>query len=208
MATSVTRQAIAASSKCAHTLFLRAAGFKRERNHFHRVVPGLIHGIAFQGSQWGTLSDGSFTINLVVTSALLSRAVSGLPLPSNPATANPPIRVRLGHLMPSKTDSWWSVGADTDLDVLAKRVAECLRQFAMPFFESVLDENSLLNLLREGGDLPFDTREEALMVHAILAAQVGIMAEAREVLSRMLTDPDCHPHGVRLVADRIGVKLE
>ena len=208
MSTSVTRRAITASSKCANALFLRAAGFTRDRNHFHRTVPGLIHGIAFQGSQWGTLNDGSFTVNLIVTSELFSRTFTGLPLPRNPATANPPIRVRLGHLTPAKTDSWWNVGADTDLDILAERVADCLRQFAMPFFESVSDSNSLLNRLREGGNLPFDTPEEALLVHATLAAQMGMMSEAKEVLSRALVDPACHPYGVRMVADRIGVALE
>jgi hypothetical protein len=62
--------------------------------------------------------------------------------------------------------------------------------------------------LRTGVALPCVEPFQAHLVHAILAAEIGSLTEAKDCLARALTDVNANPLGVRLLASRIGVALE
>src|SRR5436309_2699849 len=113
MPKSITRTAIAAASKATFTPGLKSLGFRRQANQLWRSSNGLVHGVQFQGSQWGTAREGSFAVNLIVTSAWLWKCWTGCPLPSNPATAGAPIQQRLGMLIHGGRDYWWEVSEAT-----------------------------------------------------------------------------------------------
>ena len=66
--------------------FLAPMGFKRQGVHFWREANGLTQAVHFQASRWGTKTDGSFTINLGVSSPLLYSTFTGKEPPKNPAT--------------------------------------------------------------------------------------------------------------------------
>jgi len=211
MSKSVTTRAIQAASRAASERGLKAAGFRRQGNHLHRAVEGLVHAVNFQGSQWGSADSGSFTVNLGVASPLLYTTWSGTPFPSNPATTHAlfPVGLRIGRLMPSPHDHWWKVDEATNLDVLSNEVAGAILEYGLPFFDGFKSASSMLLHLRNGDALPELAEGHRPFVHAILAAEAGAREEAREVLMRTHDETEVASFRERLreIAERLGVPL-
>ena len=205
MKQSATRSAITAISKYAHMNVLKAAGFRRSSNHMYRPSNDLFHGIHFQASQWGSASEGHFTINLVVTSQFLYRTWTGSSLPTNPATAAFPVTDRIGSLMPQKQDHWWPVTVSTDLQTLSTEISEALTLYALPFFEKFPDSRTLLQCARDGGYFPGLTSPQKQLIHAMLAAANGFKEEASEVIRQELDEVGASPF--RKTVESIGKKL-
>jgi hypothetical protein len=207
MSKSVTIRAIQATSKAAADVGLTDAGFRRQGNHLHRLVDGVFHAINFQGSQWGSASSGSFTVNLVVTSPFLHTTWTGRPFPSNPASSLFPLRSRIGRLMPSRRDHWWEVDDRTIVDTLAQEAATEIIQYGLPFFEPFKSTKSMLVSLREGKELPCLSAAHLPLIHAILAVEAGAGAEARGVLERALVGAGASPfrETIQAIGERLGV---
>jgi Domain of unknown function (DUF4304) len=204
---SVTASAIAASSKYAYSKALKSLGFKRGGHHMYRLSEDLFHGIHFQASQWGSSMEGQFTINLVVTSAMLYEAWTGKPLPRNPASALFPIQQRIGTLMPGHQDHWWSVSASTDIPAIEREVLQALTEHALPFFTEYPDCKTLLNRLRQNKGLPGLTSAQFPLIHAMLANGLGYPDEASTQIQRALSDVGASPFRatVMRVGHQIGV---
>jgi nucleoside-diphosphate-sugar epimerase len=83
-------------SKSAMANPFKALGFRRQANHLHRPSADFIHGVHFQASQWGINDQGSFTVNLVTVWESLYKNFLAMCFPSNPATANYQVAVRIG----------------------------------------------------------------------------------------------------------------
>jgi hypothetical protein len=209
MRASVTQAAVRASSREAAESGLRAAGFRRQGNHLNRLNGELVHGIHFQASQWGTARDGSFTVNLVVTSEFLYRAWTGEPLPANPATALFPIAQRIGLLMPGRSDYWWRVSAEIDVDSVAAHVATMVVEHALPFFAAFADHDAILACLRNGRAPNGLLQGQIPLVHAMLAARAGCLAEAKERLESAvaLAGASAFRKTVILVGSRLGLAV-
>lgn len=205
MPPSVTRRAVAAASSLVGKKGLKAAGFRRQSNHFHRNHAGLIHAVHFQASQWGTAGEGSFTVNLCVTSPGLYETWTSKPLPANPATALFPISVRIGHLMPSRGDHWWAVNEETDLVDLSERVAAAILQYGLPLFDAFPSAESILTRLRNREALPGVTESQVALVHATLAAEAGCISEAQACIDQSFENAGDSPF--RETVRRIGVRL-
>ena len=186
MALSTTRQAIAHISK-AIAPRMRALGFRQQANHFHRRSADLVHGINFQASRWGSFDEG-FTLNLLVTSDWLYQAWSGRAFPANPATALFPVQQRIGSLMPSHLDHWWSVSTTTDIGALSNEIGEQIAAHALPFFDTFPDSHALLERARSGIGIPGLTAAQVPLVHAIIASHGGLRDEARLRLERAVID--------------------
>jgi hypothetical protein len=200
---------MSAASKVLAERGLKAAGFRRQGHHLHRAHDDLIHGVHLQASQWGTATAGSFTANLVVTSAWLYSSWTSRPLPSNPATALFPVVQRIGGLTPSRRDLWWEVLASSDLGAVSTEVASTVIEYGLPFFDSAGNSDALLARLRAGQGLPGVTAHQAPLVHAMLAAEKGLTSEAQEQIRRALADAGAAPFGdtVRLIAGRLGLGI-
>ncbi len=207
MTKSNTASAIAYVSKFAYANGLKAEGFKRMGNHFVKPSADLFHGINFQASQWGSMDEGSFTINLVVTSAAVYELWTEKPLPRNPASALFPMQHRIGSLMPQRRDHWWTVSAKTDLDALAREVTEVLTVNGLPFFAEYPDSKALLDRLRAGKALPGLSEGQCALVHAMLAHILGLDDEAAVQIQNLLAETDVFGFrtNVLRVAKRIGV---
>jgi hypothetical protein len=204
MAASRTQEAISTSSR-AVAEDLRAAGFRRQGIHLHRASGELIHGLHFQASQWGGAVEGSFTTNVIVTSAFLYGTWTGKPLPKNPATALFPIAERIGVLMPGRSDYWWRVDEKTDLRLVAADVAEAVRGYAVAFLARFPDHDAILAAVRAGppggmvaGQIP--------LVHAMLAARAGLSTEAGSLLESAAAAATGSFRGtVARIAERLGI---
>lgn len=209
MTTSVTLRAIRAASKAVSDAGLKEAGFKRQGNHLHRNVGDVIHAIHFQASQWGSAASGSFTVNLVVTSPFVYTTWIGRPFPLNPASTLFPVNTRIGSMLPSRKDQWWTVTDSTDLDHLSREVTAAILEFGLAFFELFPSKQAMLTRVRHGKGLPGLTKPQARLVHAILAAEMGAIEEAQELL-----ETACNEAGVsgfretvQLIAKRLGITL-
>ena len=183
MPQSITRLAIGKISKSAWDSAFKSIGFRRQANHLHRELADLFHGVHFQASQWGISEHGSFTINLVVVWESLYDNLLGQRFPSNPATAHYPFAWRIGTLMPGvQSDHWWDVDTATDLEALSEEVVEVLIDCAIPHFDQFPDRHAVLANLRDGGSA-FSLHEGAVpSMRAIIAHDLGYLAEAQEQL--------------------------
>lgn len=206
MTQSITRQAITHVSKSIAPR-MKDAGFRRQANHFHRQAGELVHGVNFQASRWGTSSDGSFTINLAVTSEWLCRVWSGREFPANPATALFPIYQRIGALLPDRRDLWWEVTSATDFAALVADVETAITRYAFHFFDTFSSVSGLLVHVRSDVGLPGLTLPQVRLVHAIIAVQAGLRAEAEAELERAARDAGDRPFAgtVRVIARRLGL---
>ena len=102
----------------------------------------------------GICTSGSFTVNLVVTSPFMYSIWTGRPFPANPASALFPVTMRIGLLMPSRTDHWWHVEEATDVTTVARQTADAIVEYGLPFFDGFRTVEAMLTRLREGKALP------------------------------------------------------
>lgn len=161
---------------------LAAHGFKRKSPHLLRECSDVLQCVHFQSSQWGTATEGRFTVNLVVTSSGIYEAWTGCSLPANPATASYPIQQRIGSCLPEKKDTWWTIDSEIDLDALAGQVAAIVALHAPAFFAQFTSTQAMLSSLRVSGSLPGLTRAQAALVHAYLAQVNGSAEEAQSII--------------------------
>jgi hypothetical protein len=92
--------------------------------------------------------------------------------------------------LPSPHDHWWEVDEATNVDILAREVADAIVEYGLPFFDGFKSASSMLLHLRSGDALPGLMEGQRSLVHAILAADAGARDEAREVLTRIYSGTD------------------
>lgn len=208
MTESLTATAIAATSKLALAA-LAARGFKRKSPHLLRHSQDVLHCIHFQSSKWGTASDGQFTVNLVVTAPALYEAWTGRALPANPATASYPIQERIGLCLPTRADTWWTVGPQTSIESLAEEVAAVIAHHGPAFFARFPNMQAILAHVRETNSLPGLTRAQAVLVHACLAQLAGARDEAQALVLAELKAAETAPfrNAIRSFASRAGIAV-
>lgn len=196
-----------AVSRAAYHGGLKAAGFRRQGNHFHRQSRDLIHAFQFQASTGMAVRVGAFTVNLVVTAESLYRHWSGRALPKNPATALFPINERIGLLMPQQEDHWWR--ADADVESLCLEVSHALVTWGLPFFDQFASLDVLLDRLRTGASVRGMPSGHVKLVHAMLASDKGHASEAEQQICQALEEAGASSYRetVQRVASRLGVTL-
>jgi hypothetical protein len=208
-AASVTQQAIRAISAGAVSLLLAPVGFKRRSPHFWRETDGIYQAVHFQASQWGTSSEGSFTVNLGISSPTLYASFTGREFPKNPATVLWPVSARIGSLMPSHCDLWWEVSERTDLDTLGIEVASALRDHALPYLDRIRTPDQFNTLLLGEQPIPGVTAAQRPLIGATLAIDIGEYQSARRMLEEALAKHLGKPFEstVRNVARRLDLQL-
>jgi len=89
-----------------------------------------------------------FTIDVgVVCGKLLPSGPSGL---RKADITDAHLSQRLGFLLPGGRDKWWELTLETDVDSLAKEIAELLVTKAIPYLESFLSSDALIELWESG----------------------------------------------------------
>jgi len=167
-------------SRCAQAS-LKSAGYRRSGNHLYRQSDDLVHALHFQGSQWGTATEGQFTINLLVISRAVHEACLTRRFPANPATAFPLAQCRIGFAY-GNHDVWWSVSDQTDIAELSDNVVGTVANFGLAFFESYTSELAVLSQLRTNSAIPGLMPVWRPLVHAVLAERHGFRDEAESVI--------------------------
>lgn len=121
---------------------LRMAGMRGSGGVYS--IPSETHWVqlGFQRSQFNTAESVKFTVNCkVVRKDVWSTMYEERPYIGK--TPRPNVRSgdfewasRIGSLMPSGEDTWWSLGAGQETAGVAQEVLEAIRSFALPALTS------------------------------------------------------------------------
>src|SRR5690606_26141510 len=188
---------------------LEPLGFKRQGVHFWRETHGLTQAVHFQASQWGTKSEGSFTINLGISSPILYFAFTGKEPPKNPATALWPINLRLGQLTPENLDRWWRMSSPSDFALAEAEAAAALERYAIPYFDCIASTEALRSVVSGEEKVPGLLEPQRKIVAAILSDMTGDRPSAISILRSEFARLRGKPFqaAVSTVAGRLGVAL-
>ena len=125
---------------------LRALGFRGSRGAYTLPHPEYWVRIGIQSSAWNTGDHVDFTLNVTAIpkaggrgSVELSQGISEVQPQANaihtaPALGDNPDfwQSRIGPLLPAKTDRWWTLRHDSDVDAVAAQVMNAVREGALP----------------------------------------------------------------------------
>jgi hypothetical protein len=115
---------------------LKAVDFKRSKGNFHRPVGRNWEVVNFQKSAYSDRDEISFTVNLGVGIDRLRDGRQTWDEGKRPAITRCQVQERLGMLLSDEQqDVWWTVGSDTDTEVLADAVLEALWRYGLPWLE-------------------------------------------------------------------------
>jgi len=158
-------------------------------------------------SAWSSQQAGRFTINLGVSTRARYEGFPGRKFPTDRGTAVWPINVRLGFLMPDRTDRWWQVTANDDSNLVGAEVVAALRDYGLPFFERLLTLEQLAHWVREAFAESRVIPAQRPLILAILAVEKGDAAEASSLLRAAIAESRGEPFEstVRRVAATLGV---
>lgn len=117
-----------------HQRHLKPLGFRKSGTTWIRPTEWK-QVINVQLSKWNSSEEAQFTVNLGVSIDPLHAAAESLPLKGTLKEYDCDLRTRIGHLLPTKQDKWWTVKPDTAPDVLADDVFTNIANHALPWFE-------------------------------------------------------------------------
>ncbi len=120
---------------------LKPLGFRRAGRTFRRTLRECIQVVNVQSSRWNDAREGQFTLNLGVYFPAAHAEMRDL-LRWSPGTAGPTepectVRRRIGRLLPSNLDKWWTVRPAEPSDRVVEEVRALLRDPALPWVERV-----------------------------------------------------------------------
>lgn len=123
--------------------FLRAEGFRKQRQTFWIVGDGTFGVLNFQKSAWNTADEVTFYVNLAVGSDRLGgrRAVRRGP----PSPAAYAIELRLEELLPEGTEGSWSIVNWTNVDGIASFLESTFAETAIPFLRTFRTDADILD---------------------------------------------------------------
>jgi Domain of unknown function (DUF4304) len=159
---------------------LKAAGYRKQGARFREEVsPTVVRLVNVQSSAWNMGSDGNFTVNLGVYHRDFEALHDACPVVDSPLVQHCSVQQRLGHLMPVRTDYWWSFDSKTDLVALGSEVASAWAKYGKKW----LDTNSTLE-----GARGFLLRRKLHFLVAMASLAMGKADDAHHWLDKAIED--------------------
>jgi hypothetical protein len=161
--------------------FLKSEKFKKSARSFHRHKDQMIQVVNFQTSWLNSPEKAQLTINLNVVLPFYHEIWTGKPLPKNPGSAAAICSRRLGHILPERTDRWWTVTPSTDCAAVSREVTELIGAVGLPYLEKATNFQYLCEKLGSVEHFPGMPMSQPL-AFAILLCHLGREKEARHVI--------------------------
>lgn len=133
---------------------LAPSGFVADRDIVSRKVHDTVVVIEVQKDRkYSTKDEIRFTVNVGISVDALRQVAAATGGPS--ASDVPPPdrchwRQRLGHLLPARSDVWWSVSDEKAAQAVCDEIAAGLIDIALPKVEVMASSEALVNAWREG----------------------------------------------------------
>jgi hypothetical protein len=139
------QQAFAACLRSHLVPALRSCGYAGSGQHFHRRFGRNWAAVNVQRDKWSDAQEVRFTVNLGTKSALV--------LEEEGADAESPVRevmcdwrARIGTVMPSQRDTWWSVRSgmsEAEASRVGAEVADALLRYGLPAVERMASDSEI-----------------------------------------------------------------
>ena len=118
--------------------FLKDDDFKKRGNHFFKRNGEIGYCVNIQNDKWNDAMHIRFTLNLgIYTERFLLEHYdfkhAGV-APAFPKEYECAVRERIGDLLPTNEDRWYSITSDTDVMKLWDYIEHDLTDYAIPFF--------------------------------------------------------------------------
>jgi len=159
--------------------YLKTLGFSRRGRRFLLAGELSTANVTVQASQWNTPTCTRFTLNLGRYFEAIERKMPIVLEPSKQRRHH--IGSRIGALLPTHADHWWSISKEEDIPVVTSEVVAALHEYGMPYLESVATLQGVAEL---SGFIPGFGRRLTL-VRAAALELVGRKREAEEVRSEL-----------------------
>ena len=185
---------------------LKQTGFRRSAMTFYRQNGEALQVVNVQPNRWNSNESGSFTINVGVDFAEVAKLMPGyLPMPRTPKEYCCILRIRVGDLMPTGKDHWWTIAPNTNVEELSAELVGVWTSNIEPWLEKLKTVSSLASQ-------PKPSAWQNPYLRAAANVLVGNQAEAAECIAaeikRINSDPDAtHPANAKLKDERLA-KLE
>lgn len=138
--------------------FLKENDFKKRGNHFFKSNGEIGHCVNIQNDKRNNAEEIRFTLNLGIFTYSFwleheDYKCSGV-APSFPKEYECAVRERIGELLPTNEDRWYSITSDTDVMKLWTDIEHDLTDYVMPFFARYNTESDIVPnqcIYRKGG---------------------------------------------------------
>lgn len=135
---------------------LRRSGFSGSGQDFHRRIDGNWAAINVQRDRYSTAGELRFTINLGTASTAV-RMEDGHAADDPAREIECHWRIRIGSLLPSGGDTWWTVRAGMragDAEALGETIARHLAEHGIPALERMASDEAILGTYLDGEPEP------------------------------------------------------
>lgn len=189
------------------TRYLRSYGYRKQVRSFFKQADDIFQVINFQAGRGNTPQAGDLTINLSLTFPYFHEIWAGTAFPSNPGSAAQILSWRIGHLLPSAQDKWWTVIAQSDLSATSNEIVKLLEEQAIPFLDQKANMESIREILEHGGRPADGVLLSAKVCLAIVLCYLGEREQARQVLDeqRQTTKLKHFVETIDLIEQRLGL---
>lgn len=154
---------------------LRGRGFRTRGTTFFRLQDSNWGLVQLQRHSMSSAEKVLFTVNVAVASARLAGVSAEEWRKKPPAEYSCDLRMRIGHLLPSGHDKWWTIDGNTDVGQMAEEVVGDITSAGLAALEQYITNEALRDLwLSGGGWLTASERARKLlaMVRAIGPAEL------------------------------------
>lgn len=118
--------------------FLKDDDFKKRGNHFFKRNGEIGHCVNIQNDKWNDAMHIRFTLNLGIYTEWFWLEHYDFKhtevAPAFPKEYECAVRERIGDLLPTNEDRWYSITSDTDVRKLWDDIEHDLADYVMPFF--------------------------------------------------------------------------
>lgn len=127
--------------------FLRADGFRKQRQTFWIRGDGTWGVVNFQKSAWNSADEVTFYVNVAIGSDRL--------MPGRAGRSGPPpeyecaIRTRLGNLLPEEGPPSWTLRHWADVDAVTESLESALAEAAIPYLRRFANDDAILDYWTE-----------------------------------------------------------
>jgi hypothetical protein len=112
---------------------LRNHGFSKSRHTFRRAAGDCLQITGVQGDRFNMPGSEAFTINLGVHFEQVDK-LTGQEWKGQPCAEDAVLSIRIGSLMEARSDKWWQVSNESEVEQAADAAAHAWLVYAWPWF--------------------------------------------------------------------------
>ena len=179
---------------------LKDEGYRKASRTFRYFGNNFVKVVNVQASSWNSSEDGKFTINLGVYFPKLAEVHDYLDVSDKPTESECLVSTRIGLLMPTKEDFWWSVDKESSISKLSQELSDSWLRYGKPWIDKHSDLFEARKFYLDNFYFPY--------IVAMMSVVLGDMKMATQMATKTVAD---HPEMYERVskwASKNNIKLK